>query len=232
MSRGGDESLLRLEARIGHSFADRSLLRRALTHTSAVNGKEGDYERLEFLGDRVLGLIIADMLLRRFPKSPEGELSPRLAALVRGETCAAVATSLDLGAALATGPSNSRTAATQSMLGDACEALIGALYLDGGLSVAQQFIEHNWNRLVSDAKFLRDAKSTLQEWVQAKGRREPKYEIIEKIGPDHALRFRIQVNLDGFEPAVGEGMSRREAEQQAAAAVLVREGIWKAGEAS
>ena len=232
MSGGGEDSFSRLEAHIGHSFADRGLLQRALTHTSAVNGKEGDYERLEFLGDRVLGLVIADMLLRRFPKSPEGDLSPRLAALVRGETCAAVATSLGLGSALITGPSNSRVAATQSMLGDACEALIGALYLDGGLQVAQKFIERNWGKLVSDAKLLRDAKSTLQEWVQGKGRREPKYEIIEKIGPDHALRFKIQVNLEGVEPAVGEGMSRREAEQHAAATVLVREGVWKAGEAS
>ena len=231
MTGGRDDALLRLERRVGHRFANRNLLKRALTHSSATGKRAGgDYERLEFLGDRVLALIIADMLMRDFPKSLEGELSRRLAALVREETCAAVATEIELEDALALGEGHRRSQmrATPSILGDACEALIGALFLDGGLDAARQFIEANWRARMSDrAAPLRDAKSMLQEWAHRKGLREPAYGVVERQGPEHAPRFVIEVTVESLGPARGEGGSRRDAEQKAAAAMLVREGVWR-----
>jgi ribonuclease-3 len=236
MTGGRDGILSRLERRIGHEFADRNLLKRALTHSSATAGRPAgsDYERLEFLGDRVLALIVADMLMRAYPRSREGDLSRRLAVLVRKEACAAVAAELELGEAitLGAGQGRSRVPVTASILGDACEALIGALFLDGGLESARRFIEGNWRtRMLDEAALLRDAKSTLQEWAQARGLREPTYELIGQSGPQHAPRLRLRVLVEGLAPEEGEGGSRREAEQKAATAMLVREGIWKREEA-
>lgn len=239
MSRDGEESLARLEARIGHSFADRSLLRRALTHTSAANGKRtgslDNYQRLEFLGDRVLALAVADMLFGDFPDATEGELARRLNGLVRNETCAAVSRDLDLGSAMRLGGGEILSGGSENatILGDACEALIGAMYLDGGLDVARAFIDRHWRQrmLQGDGGRL-DAKTALQEWAQARKLPTPTYAIVERRGPEHAPRFVLEVKVEGKAPARGEGGSRREAEQQAAAAVLVREGVWKAGEAS
>jgi len=239
MSRDGEESLSRLEARIEHSFADRGLLRRALTHTSAANGKRAgssdNYQRLEFLGDRVLALVVADMLFSAFPDASEGELARRLNALVRNETCAAVSRDLDLGSAMRLGGGEVLAGGSDNstILGDACEALIGALYLDAGLDGARGFIDRNWRdrMLQGDGERL-DAKTALQEWVQARKLPTPTYAIVDRRGPEHAPRFVLEVKVEGMTPARGEGGSRREAEQHAAAAVLVREGVWKAGEAS
>ncbi|MFO1184234.1 MAG: ribonuclease III [Bauldia sp.] len=211
-------------------------MRQALTHSSAAaeSGlKPGaNYQRLEFLGDRVLALVVADMLVSAFPGAAEGELARRLTALVRNETCAEVARQIDLGAAIRLGggevQSGGRSKA--AILGDVCEALIGALYLDGGLSVARGFIETWWRpRMHAADAPLRDAKTTLQEWAQGRGLAAPSYAIVERSGPEHAPRFVVEAMVAGLAPARGEGGSRRVAEQAAATLILNREGVWSAG---
>lgn len=223
-----------LERRIGHRFADRDLLERALTHSSAVGEGGGDaratYERLEFLGDRVLALVVAEMLFASFPDANEGDLARRLTALVRNETCAEVARELEIGPALRLGggedQSGGRNKAT--ILGDVCEALIGAIYVDAGLEGTRGFIADHWRqKMLSLAGPQRDAKTTLQEWVQGRKLPTPVYQMTARTGPEHAPRFVIAAIVDGFEPGRGEGGSRREAEQNAAAALLVREGVWQ-----
>jgi len=235
MIGGRDDTLSRLERRIGHEFADRNLLKRALTHSSATDSRAGgSYQQLEFLGDRVLALAVADMLLAAFPKATEGELARRLTALVRNETCVAVARELDLGAAthLGGGEAQSGGRTKAAILGDVCEALIGALYLDGGLKPAREFIERHWRARMLDGGAARpDAKTALQEWAQGRGLSTPGYAIVRRSGPEHAPRFVCEVKVEGLKPATGEGGSRREAEQKAAGALLVREGIWKNEEA-
>ena len=237
MTGGRDESVLRLERRIGHKFADHDLLRRALTHSSAAAdkrlGRGGSYQRLEFLGDRVLALVVADMLLAAFPKAPEGELARRLTALVRNETCVAVARDLDLGSAMRLGGGEARSGGHKkaAILGDVCEALIGALYLDGGIEAARGFIERHWRpRMIDSAAAPFDAKTALQEWAQGRGLPTPSYTIIERHGPEHAPRFVLEAHVEGVVPTRGEGGTRREAEQKAAAALLIRERVWKSGE--
>jgi ribonuclease-3 len=219
-----------LEKTIGHKFKDADLLARALTHISALAGapRVASYQRLEFLGDHVLGLVISDMLFRGFPKADEGELSRRLADLVRRDTCADVARAVDLGAALRLGASEvgaggrSRTA----ILADACEALVGAVYLDGGYPAAAAVIERLWGgRMRELARPLRDPKTMLQEWAQARGLPTPVYQEIKRTGPHHNPLFRIAAILPGRDPAEGEGRSKRVAEQAAAAAMLEREGV-------
>jgi ribonuclease III len=224
-----------LERRTDYRFKDRSLLMTALTHASAVGDARiatGEtYQRLEFLGDRVLGLVVAGMLLDAFPGASEGELSSRLADLVRKETCADVAAALGMGAAVIFGGNRAQQRAllTVNVLGDVCEALIAAIYLDGGFAAAKGFVEVNWqDRMLEAPVGGRNAKSTLQEWAQAHSHGTPTYEIAERSGPDHAPTFVITVNIGALAPARGEGRNRREAEQAAATAVLLREGIWQA----
>jgi ribonuclease-3 len=229
-----ERALETLQTRIGHRFADTGILTQALTHSSAIGERgtlhSGTYERLEFLGDRVLALVIADMLYTAFPQSAEGDLARRLTALVRNETCAEVARSLDLGPAIHLGGgeahSGGRTKAT--ILGDVCEAVIGALYLDAGMDVARRFIETHWkDKMLSATAPLRDAKTTLQEWAQGRRLPTPNYRIIDRSGPEHAPRFIVSAMVEGLPPDSGEGGSRREAEQNAAAALLFREGVWR-----
>lgn len=220
-----------LERRIGYQFKDRDLIRTALTHASA--GPGASYQRLEFLGDRVLALIVAEMLLAAFPEAPEGELAQRLTRLVRNESCAEVAESLDFGSAirLGEGERNSGGRKKAAILGDVCEAVIGALYLDGGIDAARAFIEANWReRMLHWQGPLRDAKTTLQEWAQGRGLPMPVYTITGRSGPDHAPRFEVAVAVEGVAESRGEGRSRREAEQAAAAIMLLREGVWGHGE--
>jgi ribonuclease-3 len=219
-----------LEERIGHVFAQASLLDSALTHISALSGKSrsDSYQRLEFLGDHVLGLVISDMLFRAFPKADEGELSRRLADLVRRETCADVARSVDLGAAIKLGTSEANAGGRRrlAILADVCEALIGAVYLDGGYAAAAAMIERLWEeRMRAPARPLRDPKTVLQEWAQARGLPTPSYREVERTGPHHDPEFRISVALPAIEPAEGVGRSKRAAEQAAAAALLAREGV-------
>lgn len=229
MTRGGDAALVALEGRLGHRFADRKLLTTALTHASARNSPGLSYQRLEFLGDRVLGLVIAEMLLAAFPEAAEGELAQRFTALVRNETCAEVARALDLGPAIRLGAGEAQSGGRKktAILGDVCEAVIGALYLDGGLDAAKGVIAGHWrDRMATLAGSMRDAKTTLQEWAQGKGLATPNYAIVGRSGPDHAPRFAVEVRVETLEPCRGEGGTRREAEQDAATAVLLRQGVW------
>ncbi len=223
------------EARIGYSFRDPSLLMTAFTHVSALKSarSRGDsYQRLEFLGDHVLGLVVSDMLYRAFPKADEGELSKRLADLVRKESCIDVARTLGLLEAIKIGTVGAGAGARlrKSVLGDVCEAVIGAVFLDGGYAAAADFVERNWTeRMRKPMRPLRDAKTVLQEWAQGKGLPTPVYREVERTGPHHDPQFRIAVDLPGLTPAEGVGGSKRAAEKVAASVMLAREGVSSGG---
>lgn len=213
--------------RLEYRFEDPELLARALTHASAqaegLNSRS--YERLEFLGDRVLGLVTANMLFDAFPEADEGALHRRHNQLVRKEACARVAEALGLGAYLILGQGERQSGgrAKTAILADACEAVIAAIYLDGGYDAAANFIERNWNGAMKGAaKPARDAKSALQEWAQARGLPPPLYELARRSGPDHAPSFSVRAKLPGVEPVDGKGRSKREAEHAAAQAMLKR----------
>lgn len=229
MSRGA-KGKRELEDRIGHSFAERTLLDSALTHISALSGKSrvSSYQRLEFLGDHVLGLVVSEMLFRAFPKADEGELSRRLSDLVRRETCADVARAVDLGAVIKLGVSEANSGGRRrtAILADVCEALVGAVFLDGGYPAATALVERLWGeRMRRPQKPLRDPKTVLQEWAQGRGLPTPSYREVERTGPHHDPEFRVEVILPALDPAEGVGRSKRAAEQAAAAALLTREGV-------
>jgi ribonuclease-3 len=207
------------EARIGYRFKSAALLEQALTHISALTGarnRAGSYQRLEFLGDHVLGLVVSDMLFRAFPKADEGEMSRRLADLVRKEACADVARAIDLGPAIRLGASENNAGGRNrtAILADVCEALIGAVYIDGGYEAASEMISRLWEeRMRVPVRPLRDSKTVLQEWAQARGLPTPAYREVERKGPDHDPEFRVTVELPKFAPAEGLGRSKRAAEQ-------------------
>lgn len=213
----------------GYEFRDEALARLALTHRSAAGrGRTKTYERLEFLGDRVLALVIADLLYDAYPKEDEGSLAKRLVALVRRETLAEVALSLGLPPLIemSRGEEDAGGRANPATLADVCEALIGAIYRDGGIEAAQDFIRRNWlNRMASTAKPPKDAKTELQEWAQGQGLDLPDYQEVARSGPDHAPVFSIQVSVHGFPPARGEGATKRAAEQLAAERLLEQLGV-------
>jgi ribonuclease-3 len=224
-----------LEAKLGHRFASPDLLDLALTHASAVAGgarkQPESYQRLEFLGDRVLGLVIADALIGRFPDAPEGELSRRLARLVSRETCTSVAEEMALAEHLKMGGSVRKggAGATPSVLADVCEAVIAAVYRDGGLEPARALVERYWGpRIESVRGPLRDAKTELQEWAHKRGFDTPSYVETLRTGPDHRPEFEIEVSVGDIAPMRAKGASKREAEHEAAASLLRREGVWKA----
>jgi ribonuclease-3 len=230
MSRRSVSGRRELEQKTGYAFADKSLLDGALTHISALSGKNrvASYQRLEFLGDHVLGLVVSELLFRGFPNADEGELSRRLADLVRKETCADVARSIDLGASIKLGASEANAGGRQriAILADVCEALIGAVFLDGGYQSAMAVVEQLWGeRLRTPASPVRDPKTALQEWAQARGLPTPSYREISRSGPHHDPEFRVAVLLPELMPAEGLGRSKRAAEQAAAAALLSREGV-------
>lgn len=222
-----------LMVRLGYTFANPDLLERALTHSSAVSpGKriERSYQRLEFLGDRVLGLVVADMLYKRFAGSNEGELSRSLNTLVRKETCADIARQLNLGPEMILGDSEARSGGAEkdAILGDVTEAIIGAIYLDGGLEPARSFIEKHFGDYLADGQSNRaDAKTTLQEWAQARGLEPPSYVLVERTGPDHAPQFTIAVDLAGFDRMEAIGPSKKVAEHRVAEQFLIRQKVWK-----
>jgi ribonuclease-3 len=224
----------KLEARLGYTFADPELLNRALTHSSAIapaRRVSQSYQRLEFLGDRVLGLVVADLLYRKFPKAPEGELNRTLVTLVRKETCAMIARELQLGPDLNLGDAEARTggADKDAILGDTMEAVIGAVYVDGGLAPAAELVERLFGERIGETGSERaDAKTTLQEWAQGRGLEPPSYVEIDRTGPDHAPEFTIAIKLTGFAELSATGPSKKLAEHKAAEAFLVREKIWKA----
>ena len=226
-------SLEKLQFKLGYKFADPDLLTRALTHSSALSPArriERSYQRLEFLGDRVLGLVVADMLYRRYPKANEGELSRTLNTLVRKETCAMIARTLDLGTEMILGDSEARTGGAEkdAILGDITESIIGAIYCDGGLGRAYEFVERMFEEFLADGQANKaDAKTTLQEWAQARGLEPPVYRQTERRGPDHAPEFTISVTLASFEPLSATGPSKKIAEHKAAELFLVRQKVWK-----
>ncbi|GIT90218.1 ribonuclease 3 [Jannaschia pagri] len=209
--------------RIGHVFTRPDLLIRAMTHSSIASATRADNQRLEFLGDRVLGLVIAEALMGDDRAATEGQLAPRFNALVRKETCADVAREVELGAVLKLGRSEQMTGGRRkiALLGDGMEAVIAAVYLDGGLSAARDMILRLWgdrlSRVEADA---RDAKTTLQEWAQGRGMPPPRYVVLDRSGPDHAPVFRIAARLDDGRQAEGEAKAKRTAEQAAAKALL------------
>lgn len=231
MSRAKPDSAA-LEARIGHRFADRDLLSRALTHVSAAGGV-ASYQRLEFLGDRVLGLVVAEMLYAAFPEASEGELSRRLAELVRRESCAEVALEWDVGPHVNLGEGEVRAAARRNaaILADVFEAVLGAAMLDGGYEAARAIVLKAFGeRVTRPRRPLRDPKTALQEWAQGRGLPTPVYEVLHRSGPDHSPSFRIAARVEGHEAGLGLGRSKRAAEQEAARSVLVREGVWSESE--
>jgi ribonuclease-3 len=219
------------EDRLGYSFKNSALLREALIHSSARtrHRQAVDNERLEFLGDRVLGLAIAELLVEQFPHEQEGSLAKRFNLLVRTESCAAAARGLDLGTELMmdAGEANAGGRRKESILAGACEALLGAVFLDGGFDAAKAVVTRLWMPFVNRAPEPPvDAKTRLQEWAQRHKLPLPRYVLTKAGGPDHAPSFLAEVYVDGREAAHGEGSSKKAAEQAAAAAMLKREGIW------
>ncbi|MGB8277827.1 MAG: ribonuclease III [Methylovirgula sp.] len=218
----------RLESSIGHKFRNQDLANLALTHVSAAAGRHETYQRLEFLGDRVLGLVVADMLYAAFPTAEEGELSRRLADLVRRESCAEVALEWGAEAFLRLGEGERQAGASSktAMLSDICESLIGAIFLDAGYEAARAVVMQAFEpRMRSPRRPLRDPKTALQEWAQARGLEAPLYREISRSGPHHAPEFTMSVKVAGFAPVEAKAMSKRGAEQAAAASFIAREGI-------
>ncbi|QUJ75753.1 ribonuclease III [Sulfitobacter albidus] len=213
------------EGRLGHRFAAPHLLSEAVTHASMSTPNRDDNQRLEFLGDRVLGLVMAEALLDKDRAASEGQLAPRFNALVRKETCADVAREIDIGAVLRLGRSEMLSGGRrkQALLGDAMEAVIAAVYLDAGFDTAREMILRLWGvRIGSVDADARDAKTALQEWAQARGQQPPSYALVKRSGPDHAPVFTIAVTLDSGETAQASGSAKRQAEQEAAKDLLAR----------
>ncbi|WP_417604005.1 ribonuclease III [Primorskyibacter flagellatus] len=211
-----------LQGRLGHEFSDPELLIRAVTHGS-ISSARGDNQRLEFLGDRVLGLVMAETLLAGDKTASEGQLAPRYNALVRKEACADVARQIDLGAALKLGRSEQLSGGRrkQALLGDAMEAVIAAVYLDAGVEAARAMILRLWGvRIDTVDEDARDPKTSLQEWAQARGMPPPRYEETARTGPDHAPEFTIRASLADGTSAEATAPSKRQAEQAAARTLL------------
>lgn len=217
------QALADLEDRLGHRFSDLSLLSQAVTHSSMSSPTRSDNQRLEFLGDRVLGLVMAEALTLADTSASEGQLAPRFNALVRKETCADVARQVDLGAALRLGRSEMLSGGRRKMalLGDGMEAVIAAVYKDAGFEAARAMILRLWgNRIDRVEDDARDAKTTLQEWAQARGLALPTYTQLERSGPDHAPQFTIQVALSTGNTATATAGNKRQAEHAAATVLL------------
>ena len=233
MPKARDTALKDLCARLEHEFSDPALLKVALTHASARAGAcpQEDNERLEFLGDRVLGLAIAELLADSFPKAREGELARWFNHLVRAETCAEIAQEWELGTfiLMSGGEAGSGGRSKKTILANACEAVLGAIFADGGYDAAQAVVHRFWQPQLDMLELAApDAKSLLQEWAQGRRLPLPRYLEVAREGPDHAPRFTAEVQIDGVAPERGTGANKRAAEQAAALAMLVREGVWQA----
>ena len=220
------ETCDQLEPSLDHRFRRRELLDEALTHTSVndrTDASARNYDRLEFLGDRVLGLVIAERLLASFPAADAGELALRYNALVRREALVDVARRLGLGLHIRMAPSEDTAGGRDkpAILADCCEAVMGALFLDGGLDAARRFVIEHWRPLFEEVESAtKDDKTALQEWAQGRGLTPPEYAIVDRAGPAHATTFTVRVRLDSGVSTTGTGPSRRSAEQMAAAALL------------
>ena len=217
--------LEKLQDILGHTFTDEALLEQALRHASTTEQRTKSNERLEFLGDRVLGLVIAETLYAQFPGEEEGELARRFAGLTSRDALARVADTIDLVDFARTQPVDAETLARghASVASDTLEAVLGALYLDGGFDISAAFVQSHWDALINeDLTPPKDAKTALQEWAQARALGLPKYEILSREGPDHAPTFTIRVAVKGRGAENGRGASRRSAEQEAATALLAQ----------
>lgn len=231
------EAVARLASNLGHAFRDPNLLEQALTHASVGEGAERDArgrpfldnQRLEFLGDRVLGLLVADRLMRDFPDADEGEMSSRLHALVDKSACARVAEALEVGPAMRLSPGEAKQGGRrrEGVLGDAMEAILAAVWFDGGVEAARAVFDRAWaSELAAPPKrALTNPKSALQEWALGQGRALPTYRIVSRTGSDHAPTFTVEVNVAGYEPLTAQGRSRQDAEKAAAIGLLQREGV-------
>lgn len=216
-------ALKEFQRRLGHAFAAPDLLVEAVTHGSAAGQARPNNQRLEFLGDRVLGLVVARALLRADRDASEGQLAPRFNTLVRKETCADVARDIGLGEVLRLGRSEMLSGGRRkdALLADALEAVIAAVYLDGGIDAAEALVLRHWgDRIGHVADDARDPKTSLQEWAQARGQTPPEYVEIARTGPDHAPVFTIEVKMADGRTARAEAGSKRQAEQAAARALL------------
>lgn len=213
-----------LSARLGHDFTDASLLERALTHASLTGERNGsDYERLEFLGDRVLGLAVADMLYRAYGHEAEGALAKRLTALVQQAALVQVGQALDLAPHLRLSASERKSGVKEAVMADAVEALIGAVYLDAGYDAAARIVARLWAPLLAQHLLPpEEAKTRLQEWAQGRGLPLPVYEVLSQEGPSHAPQFTVQVSVEGLPPATATAASKRAAEKAAAGTILAR----------
>lgn len=219
-----DPALQGFAQRLGHRFKDEGLLRQALTHASATKNNL-DNQRLEFLGDRVLGLVIAQALFEADPGAREGVLAPRLNALVRKEACAEVAEQINLGEALKLGRSEMRSGGRRktALLGDAMEAVIAAVYLDSGFESAQKMILRLWGQRIHTAESrAADPKSSLQEWAQARALPTPEYTDISRTGPDHQPVFVVEVSVSSGQKARGQAPAKKAAQVLAAAALMAQ----------
>ncbi|MFT6451351.1 MAG: ribonuclease-3 [Halocynthiibacter sp.] len=217
--------LVEFQTRLGHRFSDPELLVRAVTHSSLSTTTRPDNQRLEFLGDRVLGLVMSEALFQADTGASEGQLAPRFNALVRKETCAAIAREIELGTVLKLGRSEMLSGGRrkEALLGDAMEAVIAAVYLDGGFEAARGIVMALWaKRIESVAEDARDPKTALQEWAQARRQSPPSYVEIAREGPDHAPMFTIEARLQTGEAEAAQAPSKRQAEQAAARALLKR----------
>ena len=217
----GSDRLSELESALGHAFQRRDLLVQALTHASAASDGRPSLERLEFLGDRVLALAVASDLLQRFPHEDEGALARRLSSLVSGESLVRIARELGIAEHLRTDFGVPADKMPASVLEDACEALIGAVYLDGGFAPAAELIMRLWTPLMT-AEPPNDAKTELQEWVQARGKNLPAYRTVSAEGPPHAPVFTVEATIEGLDPVRGSAGSKRAAERAAAVELLAR----------
>lgn len=217
--------LLAFQGRIGHQFRQPALLARAVTHSSISSPTRPDNQRLEFLGDRVLGLVMSEALLQADTTATEGQLAPRFNALVRKETCAEVARDIGLGEVLKLGRSEMLSGGRRkdALLGDALEAVIAAVYLDAGFEAAKALVLRLWGaRITSVETDARDPKTSLQEWAQGRGMKPPAYAELGRTGPDHAPQFTVEVKLDNGEAERASAGTKRAAEQAAARALLSR----------
>ena len=236
MANARAEAVTALVERLGHDFRDPALLERALTHSSVGEGADKaagkparHNERLEFLGDRVLGLLVAQRLHHDFPAADEGELSSRLHALVDKHACGRVGEALKIGDALRLSPGETKTGGRrkEGVVADAVEALLAAVFLDGGLDAARSVFDRAWAQELSSPapRALNNPKSALQEWAQGQGRPLPGYRVVSQTGSDHAPTFTVEVSIEGVEPLTAPGRSRQDAEKAAATALLQREGV-------
>ncbi|WP_367715266.1 ribonuclease III [Nitratireductor sp. GISD-1A_MAKvit] len=217
------------------AFSNAALVEEAMTHASARGRDGADYQRLEFLGDRVLGLAVAELLYESFPEASEGELSVRLNALVNADTLAEIADDLEIGSLIRMG-SDLRAAASRkraNLRADVMEALIAVVFIEGGIDAARSFVRNHWGaRARAEGADRRDPKTALQEWAHQVAGVTPSYRVEDRTGPDHDPVFSVAVEVEGYETARGKGRSKREAEQTAATAMLEREDVWRDNESA